>query len=87
MYERMKKQIGRGTPIQMGSTSTKAVTRAAIKAIKKDVPEIIVNQPPMRPALVLGEMFPTLGEWVARKATARFLRKVAFARRPTDDAA
>jgi len=84
IYERMKQTIGRGTPPMMGATSAKAVARAVVKSIKKDVPEIIVNRPPMRPLAVLTQICPSLGQWIVRKASHRFLRKVALSRR-TDE--
>ena len=80
MYELMKQQIGRGTPVQMGATTAQAVARAVIKALRKDLPEIIVNRPPLRPVMVLAEISPRLGEWIVRRATSRFLRKVAPSR-------
>jgi short-subunit dehydrogenase len=86
MYERMKRQIGRGTPALMGSTSAAAVASAVVRAIRGDLPQVVVNWPPVRPAVVLAQAFPTLGQWVIRKATGRFLKKVAHSRRSSDDA-
>ena len=60
---------------------------SVIKAVRKDIPEIIVNRPPIRPVMVLGEWFPKLGEWIVRKSSNSFLRKVAQSRRRADDAA
>jgi len=87
MYERMKQETGRTTPLHMGSTSADAVSRAVVKAIQKDLPEVIVNSPPMRPIMVLTQWFPKLGEWIVRKSTRRFLRKLANSRKQADDAA
>lgn len=77
IYDRMKREIGRGTPPQMGSTTARAVAHAVIKAVRGDRPELIVNVPPMRPVMVLNEMFPTVGQWIVRRATTRFLKRVA----------
>jgi len=84
IYERIKQGIGKGTPPQMGATSADAVARAVIKAIRRDIPEMLINVPPMRPALVLSAIAPRLGQWCARKASARFLKKVAFSRHKVD---
>ncbi len=81
IYERMKKALGRGTPALMGHTNTRAVCKALVRAIRNDVPEIIVNSPPMRPIAVLCAACPRLGQWLVRRASERFLRKVAQSRR------
>lgn len=77
IYERMKQTLGRGTPPMMGRTSSAAVARAVVRAVKRDSPEVAVNFPPMRPVFVLAELFPRLGEWLVRQGTHRFLRRVA----------
>jgi len=81
IYERMKEEIGQGTPPLMGRTSAKAVARAVLRAIRTDKPEIIVNTPPMRPIAVLCDLSPRLGQWLVRQASRKFLRKVAHSRR------
>jgi short-subunit dehydrogenase len=80
IYERMKQATGKGTPLQMGATSADTVARAVVKAIQKDKAEVIVNWPPMRPAFVLAEMWPALGEWVIRQCSVRFLKRIASKR-------
>lgn len=77
IYEVLKKRAGRGTPWWLGSTTANAVARAVVKAIRFDRPEVIVNQPALRPVFVLQSALPRLGEWIIRKTTARFLRRVA----------
>jgi len=81
MYERIKSEVGRETPWLVGSTSTKAVTKAVLRAIKRDKPELIVNDPPLRPLTILMEMIPSLGEWIAAKASTPYLRSLASRRR------
>ena len=80
IYERMKRATGRGTPFQMGSTSAAAVARAVVKAIQKDQPEVLLNWPPMRPVFVLAELWPAVGEWIIRRASVRFLKRIATRR-------
>jgi short-subunit dehydrogenase len=77
IYERMKSATGKGTPFQMGSTSALTVANAVVKAIQKDRAEVLVNWPPMRPAFVLAELWPKLGEWIIHKASLRFLKRIA----------
>lgn len=81
IYENLKSETGQETPFQIGSTSVKAVCNAVIKSIKKDLPEIIVNQPPMRPVFAFAGLFPRLGEWIITKSTRRYLKKVASSRK------
>lgn len=81
IYEQVKRDAGRGTPPQMGGTSADAVARAVVRALRRDLPEIIVNVPPMRPIFVTAQMFPRLGAFVVRRATLSFLRRIAKARR------
>ncbi len=85
IYERMKTATGRGTPPQMGATSADAVARAVVKAIRRDRAELLVNWPPMRPVFVLAELWPALGEWIIRRSSARFLKRIATRRRSADE--
>lgn len=82
IYDEIQQRIGRGTPLQMGGTTAQAVARAVVRAIRSDLPEILVNRPPMRPIFALCAACPRLGEWLARIATARFLKRVATSRGP-----
>ncbi|HUE12997.1 MAG TPA: SDR family oxidoreductase [Planctomycetaceae bacterium] len=77
IYDRMKAHSGRRSPALVGSTTADRVSRAVVRAIEKDVPEIIVNWPPMRPLTVFAQMFPSLGAMLVRAATVRFLKRVA----------
>lgn len=81
IYERMKKEIGRGTPAMMGHTSADKVAKAVVRSIQGNKPEIIVNSPPMRPMAVLCQIAPSLGQRIVQMASKRFLRKVAVSRR------
>ena len=80
IYERMKQQLGRGTPPLMGAASMNAVTKAVLKAIKQDKPECIVNWPPMRPVFAISALWPRWGEQLIRWGSFRFLRRVAKSR-------
>lgn len=77
IYDRMKAHSGRRSPALVGSTTADRVARAVVHAIEKDIPEIIVNWPPLRPLMVLTQMFPSLGATLVRAASVRFLKRVA----------
>ena len=84
IYERMKRAAGRKTPRLLGSTDTKIVAAMTLRAIKRDLPEVIVNTPPARPVLALAAAFPRLGERLIRRATRRFFRRAAEAAQEGD---
>jgi hypothetical protein len=73
----MREQSGRKAPFFVGSTTAEHVAEAVIRAIQRDKAELIVNWPPLRPMTVLAALFPTLGGALIRRATMRFLKRVA----------
>jgi short-subunit dehydrogenase len=77
IYDRIVKATGKKTSTALGGTSTKAVAAAVLKAIHAGPPEIIVNWPPMRPAIVLREIFPRIGEMLTTAVSKPFLRRAA----------
>lgn len=79
VYEDIVTRTGKRTNLALGGTSTKAVTKAVMKAIRKGPPEIIVNWPPIRPAMVLREIFPRLGEMLASAVPRSFTKRAAAA--------
>lgn len=80
IYEVIKQRVGRGTPWWLGSTTAESVARAVVRSIQRDQPEVIVNQPPLRPMFALGTAFPRLGEWIVRVTTKRFLKRAGQVR-------
>lgn len=81
IYEEMKRRSGRTIPWYVGSTNADAVARAVVKAIRYDCPDVIVNVPALRPIFILTQAIPRLGEWIVRKTTIRFLKRVAFSQK------
>ncbi|MCH2212155.1 MAG: SDR family NAD(P)-dependent oxidoreductase [Fuerstiella sp.] len=77
IYERMTAAVGRGTSAAVGCTTTDAVASAVIKGIRSRPPELIVNWPPVRPVLVLKQLFPRLAEKLILAVSRKFTRKVA----------
>lgn len=80
IYDRIIEETGRETPAVMGATTGEAVAKSVVRAIQSDKPEIIVNNPPLRPMFVLAEALPSLAEWCIRKTTSRFFQRVAQAK-------
>ncbi|MCH2201200.1 MAG: SDR family NAD(P)-dependent oxidoreductase [Fuerstiella sp.] len=77
IYERMTAAVGRGTPTAVGSTTAGVVANAVIKAIRSGPPELIVNWPPMRPVVLLKQLFPRFAEKLILASSRKFTRKVA----------
>jgi short-subunit dehydrogenase len=55
-------------PRMLGSSTPEAVARAVLRAIQRDVGEIIVNPGPMRLMLAIEALSPGLARWVLRKS-------------------
>lgn len=77
IYDRIVAVTGKGTPSTMGGTTAEHVAAFVERSIQTDAPEAIVNWPPMRPIFAFRELFPRLGDFIIRKTTRRFLKRVA----------
>jgi short-subunit dehydrogenase len=56
----------RRAPWLLGTSTPEAVARAVVRAIARDVGEIIVNPGPIRPMLALDALSPSLATWILR---------------------
>ena len=82
IYTKLKSKSHCSAPILLGTSPPEAVPRAVIRAIQKDMPEIIVNPLPVRPLLALTCLFPSFGEWVIDKiGTNDFFQRVVDAQK------
>lgn len=63
LYQQVSEKTGLVSPLFLGTVSPKAVAHAVVRAIKGDIPEIIVNPTPIRLFTTLAELSPSLGEW------------------------
>lgn len=77
IYDRIVRATGKRTSRALGGTSATKVADQVVKAIHNGSPELIVNWPPMRPAIVLRDIFPRLGEKLIVAVSRKFLRKAA----------
>jgi short-subunit dehydrogenase len=57
-------------PRILGTSTPEAVVQAVLRAIRRDIGEIIVNPGPMRLMLAIEALSPELGRWVLRKSGA-----------------
>ena len=70
MYAKMKEEFGVEAPRRLGVSTPEAVARGVIRAIKKDLPEVIVNPGPIRLLLAAAAMSPRLGGWILERTGA-----------------
>jgi short-subunit dehydrogenase len=67
IYTNLKQRAGCSAPAWLGTSAPDAVVRATIRAIERNLPEIIINPLPVRPLLAFTALFPTAGEWLINK--------------------
>ncbi|MBU6410190.1 MAG: SDR family oxidoreductase [Verrucomicrobia bacterium] len=77
IYAKLKERTGCTAPALLGTSPPEAVTRAVMRAIEGDLPEVIVNAFPVRPLFAFTALFPRGGEWAIRKTGAnQFFERV-----------
>lgn len=81
MWADAQSETGIETPYLLGASSPQQVAGAVVKAIRKDLPEVIVSPRPMRPLLVIGAAFPRFSAWLVRKTANDVFYRMAERRR------
>ncbi len=82
IYARLKATSGCEAPAMLTGCSAERVARAVVRAIERDVPELIVNRVPLRPVLALTALSPRLGDWLSRQLGVHdFFRRVIEAQK------
>ena len=79
IYEELRERTGKSVPWYVGGTTSEAVARAVVKAIKSDRADLIVNVPSLRGLFTLCSLFPRIGETLFRTASRKYLERVASA--------
>ena len=64
MYDDMVKRYGAKAPAMLGTTSPEKVAAAVIRAVKRDMLEIIVNPRPVKPLAILALIAPRFATWL-----------------------
>jgi short-subunit dehydrogenase len=78
IYQRIADETGICAPPLLGISSPKLVADAVIRAVKRDIPEIIVNPGPIRLLTTLAELSPSFAEWLMHRIGAvEWFMKVA----------
>ncbi len=66
MYQEVHERYGVVAPWRLGTSAPAGVARAALRAIERDEPELIVNRTPLRHLIALGAALPRTVERVTR---------------------
>jgi short-subunit dehydrogenase len=78
IYARIKQQTGIAAPALLGTSPPKKVVAGVLRALRHNLPEVIVNPYPVRPLFALTALFPRIGERVTNWLGAHtFFRQVA----------
>jgi short-subunit dehydrogenase len=70
IYQRIVDETGLCAPRLLGTSSAHLVAQAVVKAVKEDIPEIIINPGPTRLLTTLAELSPSLAEWIMKRIGA-----------------
>ena len=82
IYAKLKENTGCAAPALLGTSPPEAVVRAVMRAVEKDLPEVIVNSLPVKPLFAIMALFPRFGEFLVRQTGAHeFFRKVVEAQK------
>ncbi len=65
IYARLKARSGCAAPAMLTGCTAERVASAVIRAVERDLQEILVNRYPLRPILALMALSPAAGTWVA----------------------
>jgi short-subunit dehydrogenase len=88
IYARLKEKSGCSAPVLLGTSRPEKIGKAVIRAIQKDIPQVIINPYPVRPLLALSEMSPRLGAWITRTmGGSKFFKRVYEARKEREEQA
>lgn len=67
MFIRTKEESGGRLSKLIGTSSPESVADAVVRAIRNDLPEVLVNPGPTRLLTTLGELVPSLAEWFVHR--------------------
>lgn len=80
IYARLKDRTHCTAPFLLSPVSPDRVARALLRAIRYDLPEVLVSRYPVQPILMILALMPRLGLWmIARLGTHEFFRRVVEA--------
>jgi short-subunit dehydrogenase len=80
IYQRIVEETGLSAPRLLGTSPPEIVAAAVLRAVKEDLPEIIINPGPTRLLTALAELSPSLAERLMYRmgATGWFMKVAKF---------
>ena len=88
MYADQQVRYGFNAPGLVGSVHVDEVVRAVLRVIEHDLPEVVVNDKPVKPLVMAGLTSPRLMDWIlGQPSLGRMLMPMAEARRAERQAA
>jgi short-subunit dehydrogenase len=85
IYAKLKAKSGMSAPPWLGTSPPERVAAAVIRAVERDMPEVIINPIPVRPLLAFTALLPRAGEWLSGLTGANdFFRRVVEAQKRND---
>ncbi len=82
IYARLKSTTGCSAPLFLGTSPPEPVGKAVVRAIRKNLPEVIINKWPVKPLFMISALSPSLGAWMVRMIGAHaFFKRVYRAQR------
>src|ERR1043165_5176677 len=84
IYARLKERTGQAAPALLGTSPPEPVGKAVVRAIQKDLPDVIINPYPVRPLFALTALLPSVGEWMTTSlGVHKFFGRIAEAQKRT----
>ena len=77
MYDDVRREFDIEAPRLIGTSRPEKVARAVVRAVKRDLPEVVVNPTPIRPLVALALFAPRLALRLIMKLGGKFFRTVA----------
>ena len=77
MYDDIRRELDLNAPPLLGTSPPEKVARAVVRAVKRDLPEIVVNPTPIRPLVALALFAPRFALRLIMKLGGRFFRTAA----------
>ncbi|MEM7195851.1 MAG: SDR family oxidoreductase [Pseudomonadota bacterium] len=77
IYTRLKQNSGLSAPFLLGTSAPEKVSKAVVRSIESNQPEVVINPIPVKPLLATTVVAPKLGAWLLRSIGAhRFFKDV-----------
>lgn len=77
MYDDIRRELDLKAPLLLGTSPPEKVAKEVVRAVKRDLPEIVVNPTPIRPLVALALFAPRFALRLIMKLGGKFFRTAA----------